>query len=200
MHRFTLLRYLYLFIVLHLLSRGDFGGPISAALLPCRAVVLPPTCANAGTPSPLPPSPRTFFTHLAPVLDADRLSNACRLPPLEAGLWELGQTVAIRLCLGHAQERRAQACSRSSRPAGATRPGAQKAKGRCPTPIQSRRDTQCLRCSRPRARQWCIAWRLRLGRWPRPRRRSCRVRMASPHLKLPTLSSPAEGTPRLERP
>ena len=44
-----------------------------------------------------------------------------------------------------------------------------------PTPAQSRIDTRCLRCSRPRARRRCRASRLRLGRWPQPRQRSCLV-------------------------
>ena len=71
---------------------------------------------------------------------------------------------------------------------------------RCPRSVQSRIDSQCLRCSRPRARQRCRASRLRIGRWPRPRRRSCRVRTRPrPHLTPPTRSSQASGIPRLER-
>ena len=57
---------------------------------------------------------------------------------------------------------------------------------RCPRSDQSRDNSQCLRCSRPRARQRCRASRLRLGRWPRPRRRSCLAHTASPHPTLPT--------------
>ena len=70
---------------------------------------------------------------------------------------------------------------------------------RCPRSVQSRIDSQCLRCSRPRARQRCRASRLRLGRWPRPGRRSCRLCTASPHLTPPTQNSQASGIPRLER-
>ena len=81
--------------------------------------------------------------------------------------------------------------------------GADKGRGRrrvrCPRPSQGRGHTQCLRCSRPRAPQRCRASRLRLGRWPRPGRRSGRVCTASPHMTPPTQSSQAEGIPRLER-
>ena len=79
-------------------------------------------------------------------------------------------------------------CRRSmstSRPAAAAARVLRLVKGR-PRSVQSRIDTQCLRCSRPRARQPCRASRLRLGRWPRPRRRSCPVCTASPHPTLPT--------------
>ena len=90
-------------------------------------------------------------------------------------------------CVHHAYRRSVAGSSRVR----TNRPG-----GR-PRPVQSRSHTQCLRRSRSRARWWCRAWRLRIGRCCRPRRRSCLVRTASPHLTLPTQCSCSEGIPRM---
>ena len=151
--------------------------------------------AHTTTRLQTPPAPTPSHTHTHTHLAAIRLSlipptPICRRsrPFYTPLLWA---DFSHRLCLGHAQERRAGATKvghlgRSkpssqqvfSHTAATNRPGARKAKGR-PTPIQSRSYTQCLRRNRPRAPWWCIAWRLRLGRWPQPRRRSCSSSTAS---------------------